>query len=82
MKRTLARVVAVCLLCHVGPLIARGDMFPPGPLPPDPPEWVQKERRSDRYPTYAIAAGVVAVALAGSLVALRTIRKNSSARNP
>jgi hypothetical protein len=77
MKRIVACIILVCLLCSVRVPIARGDMIPPVPGPPEIPQRLREERQADRYPIYAVAAGVVAVALTGSLIALRRIRKRS-----
>ena len=78
MKRIVACLVLVGLLGRFGLPTAHADMISErGPHIPDPPPRFPKETRSSRYPTYAIAAGVVAVALTGSLIALRAIRKRS-----
>ncbi len=75
MKRILAWLVAMALLCSVGLQLARADMIS-GPVIPKRPESRQQVHRA-AYPAYAIAAGVVAVALSGSLVALHVIRKRN-----
>jgi len=75
MKRILAWVVAIVLFCPFGLPNASGDMIPSAPpIPKRPPE-MQHHRAF--YPTYAIAAGVVAITLTGSLVALHIIRKRN-----
>jgi hypothetical protein len=78
MKRIAARIIAVCLLCMAGLPITSADMISPVPNAPEPPKGVQQRRQADGYPAYAATAGVVAVALSGSLIALRKIRKRSS----
>jgi hypothetical protein len=75
MKRVFAWIVAVVLLCQLGLAVAYADVIP-GPVIPKRPENKQPGHRAD-YPAYAIAAGGVAVALSGSLVALRVIRKRN-----
>ena len=80
MKRIAAYIVVVWLFCSAGLPIMRADMLPPVPKIPDPPKRVQEERQANQarpYPIYAITAGVVAVALTGSLIALRSIRKRN-----
>jgi hypothetical protein len=52
-------------------------MISPFPNVPERPKNVQEERETAHYPTYAITAGVVAVALTASLFALRAIRKRN-----
>ena len=75
MKRIFAWVVTIALFCPFGLPNASGDMIPPyPPIPKRPPE-MQHHRAA--YPAYGIAAGVVAVAMTGSLVALRVIRKRN-----
>jgi hypothetical protein len=74
MKRVFAWVVAVVLFCQVGLAAAYADMVPPMPTIPKRPENRQQVRRAG-YPAYGIAAGGVAVALIGSLIALWVIRK-------
>jgi hypothetical protein len=76
MKRIVARVILGCLLCWVGSSIAQADLIPTGPQAPERPESVQAARSRNAFPVYSVAAGVVAVALTGSLIALRRIRKN------
>jgi hypothetical protein len=75
MKRVFAWVVTVALFCPFAIPSASGDMIPPYPRYPERPKEMQKHRPA--YPAYAIGAGVVAVALSGSLVALRVIRKRN-----
>ena len=72
MKWLMAFVIVLSLLCPCGAGVARADM-----IPPDPPENPARESHDNRLgvPAYSIAAGVVALTLTGSLIAIRTIRK-------
>jgi hypothetical protein len=65
--------IAVCLFFSLGVANLRADMVP-GPAIPERPEKYQRQNQVG-VPAYSIASGVVAVSLAVSLVALRTIRK-------
>jgi hypothetical protein len=78
MKRVFAWVFAAGLFCQLGLATARADMISSPPIPKRP-ESRQQARRA-AYPAYATGAGVVAVALSGSLVALRMIRKRNGNR--
>ena len=79
MKSQIVFIAAVCLL-FVFPFnlqTSRADMAPPswGPNPS-----MQEPATTDtsvKVPVYSVAAGVVGVALTGSLVALRAIRKRN-----
>jgi hypothetical protein len=73
MKRIFAALSAAVLLLPLGAGHARADMIPPYPPPPERPPEAQRHD----LPVVSIAAGVVAVALTGSLIALRLIRKRN-----
>ncbi|MEN6450460.1 MAG: hypothetical protein ABFC96_08215 [Thermoguttaceae bacterium] len=73
MKRVIACLVALLLLCLAGTKTARADMIPGPRVPERRTAW-----RIETTSVYSVAAGVVAVALAGSLVALRMIRRRSA----
>jgi hypothetical protein len=73
MKWILACLVGVCLLSPIDLHVSRADVIP-GPVIPE--RKAQREKTAT-YPVYASAAGVVAVALSGSFVALRVIRKRN-----
>jgi hypothetical protein len=77
MKRFVASIAVVCLFCSAAIPITYADMISPFPNVPERPKNVQEERETAHYPTYAITAGVVAVALTASLFALRAIRKRN-----
>ena len=76
MKRIFAWVVAMALFCPFGLANASGRC---DSILPTYPQASRRRCSKHRvaYPAYAIAAGVVAVALTGSLVALRVIRKRN-----
>lgn len=76
MKSIIAFLVCVCLLSPFGLRASRADEIPPGPQPPERPKRTTQSR-TESIPIYAISAGVVAVTLTGSLVALRVIRKRN-----
>jgi hypothetical protein len=82
MKRIVAWVIAACLLCGVGSSMAQADIPSSYPDVPERPASVQPGRPVSGVPLYSIAAGVVAVALSGSLIALRRIRKNGGNATP
>jgi hypothetical protein len=75
MKWIFACLIGTALLMSVGLRVAHADPLPPGPFPPERPARQQRESRS--IPIYAVSAGIVAVALTGSFVALRVIRKRN-----
>jgi hypothetical protein len=78
MKWLMACVVGVSLLWPIGVQVARADAIPTAPTTKNP----TREPRGNALgvPAYSIAAGVVALTLTGSLVALRTIRKRNDRR--
>lgn len=76
MKRVVAGMILVGLLCWAALPIASANMVDAPPIL-DSPKYVRAEWQSDPYPTYAIAAGVVGVALTSSLIVLRKIRRRS-----
>jgi hypothetical protein len=71
MKWIIACLVGICLLSPIGSQSLYADEIPLSP--PTPERKVQK--RTVNIPVYAVAAGVVAVTMTGSLIALRVIRK-------
>jgi hypothetical protein len=73
MKRIITCLVGLCLLSPVGARTLRADEIPP--VPPAPERKVQKKTAS--IPLYSVAAGVAAVAMTGSLIGLRVIRKHN-----
>lgn len=73
MKWIIACVVFSCLLAPVGSRVSYADMIPLRPTVPErKAQW-----KTANIPVYAVAAGVVAVSLTGSLVALRVIRNRN-----
>jgi predicted small lipoprotein YifL len=77
MKRIVAALLAVVLLSSVAPPAGRAD---PMPLPPIPQRNAPGMKvRKQTAPLYAVAAGLTAVALTASLIALRVIRRKSLA---
>ena len=74
MKWIFACLIGVCLWLSVGSRVSYADPLPPGPAIPQRPPG-QRRDSTTSIPIYAVSAGVVAVALAGSFVALRVIRK-------
>jgi hypothetical protein len=76
MKWLMAGVVVVTILYPIGVPMARADMIPSGPRVVENPTRPPNAYRQG-VPAYSIAAGVVALTLTGSLVALRTIRKRN-----
>ncbi len=76
MKKLLAGLLAVVLLSGVAPRISLADMVP-GPSVPERKTPRKPEFRVQTVPIYSVAAGVVAVALTGSLIVLARIRKKS-----
>jgi hypothetical protein len=75
MKWIIAGFVGLCLLSPVGARSSYADEIPPGPPIPSPKSKVQ--RKTESIPLYSVAAGVAAVAMTGSLVGLRVIRKRN-----
>jgi hypothetical protein len=75
MKWIIASFVGLCLLLPIGARNSYADEIPPGPPVPAPKGKVQKKTES--IPLYSVAAGVAAVAMTGSLVGLRIIRKRN-----
>ncbi len=78
MKRIIAGLLAVVLLSNVAPPAGRADLIP-GPPIPERKMPRKPEVREQTVPLYAVAAGLTAVALIASLVALRVIRRKSLA---
>jgi hypothetical protein len=76
MKWITTCLVGICLLSPIGLRALYADEIPPGPRPPE--RKVQKKTES--IPIYSVAAGVVAVTMTGSLVALRVIRKRNGSQ--
>jgi hypothetical protein len=72
MKRIVMCLIGICLLSLVDSRVSRADMI----LGPQIPERTT-QRRTESIPLYAVSAGIVAVALTGSLIALRVIRKRN-----
>jgi hypothetical protein len=75
MKWIFACLIGVCLWLSVDSRVSYADPLPPGPVIPERP--ARQQRDSASIPIYAVSAGIVAVALAGSFVALRVIRKRN-----
>jgi hypothetical protein len=76
MKWINAFILAIGMSSLFGVQVLHADMIPPGgPIPERRAEEAKPQRRS--IPPYAIGAGIVAVALTGSLVALRWVRKRN-----
>jgi hypothetical protein len=73
MKWIIASFVTLCLLSPLGTRSSRADEIPQ--FPPAPERKVQQKTAS--IPLYSVAAGVAAVAMTGSLVGLRVIRKRN-----
>jgi hypothetical protein len=76
MKWIFACIIGVTLLSSVGSRIACADPLPPGP-PAIPEKPARLRHDTASIPLYAVSAGVVAVVLTGSFVALRVIRKRN-----
>lgn len=68
-------LVAVCFLVLFGNHNLNADMVP-GPAIPEKPAELQKAPQSE-IPAYSIGAGIVALSLLISLIALRTIREKN-----
>ena len=75
MKWIFTCLVGVALSLSIGLRVAYADPLPPGPVVPERPAKLRHD--TARVPIYAVSAGVVAVALTGSFVALRVIRKRN-----
>ena len=75
MKLVLSCLIGIVLSLSAGSRVAHADPLPPGPAAPAKPAKLRHDTAS--VPIYAVSAGGVAVALAGSLVALRVIRKRN-----
>jgi hypothetical protein len=82
MRRIVACVILGCLLWWIGSSIAHADVIPPPPVAPERPESLQTAQWWNGIPVYSVAAGVVAVALSASLIALRKIRKSRATGTP
>ena len=81
MKRFMAGAFAALMFWLSALPLARPDMIAPTPNPPERPPAYRSLHRQDGVPVYALAAGVVAVALTGSFIALRRIRKRRGSSN-
>ena len=75
MKKILACLVGVCLLATVASRVAQADVVPPGP--PIPERTKPTQRKTESIPFYTIAGGIGALAMTGSFIALRVIRKRN-----
>lgn len=75
MRKNFAIVAALWLLCAVSLPVACADRIPISEAPPRPSA-VRRERYQIPSSTYlAASAGVVALAMTISLIALRSVRK-------
>jgi hypothetical protein len=77
MKQIIACLVGICLLSPVELRVAHGDMIPGPQRPERPDKPVELQQTTRAIPLYAVAAGVAAVAMTGSLIALRVVRKRN-----
>jgi hypothetical protein len=80
MKWIIVCLIALSIFCQAGAEALRADIvtIPPPPTPSSPVRKTERpESKVETFPAYSVAAGVVAVALSGSLVALRIIRKRN-----
>ena len=77
MRRIVAILLAAVCLSSAPLPAGRADPMPPGPRIPERKTPRKQEARQETVPLYAVAAGLTAVALTASLIALRVIRRKS-----
>ena len=77
MKRVLPFFVALAILLQCSLENSHADMIPTPTHPPIPKRDEELRDNSESLPAYAVAGGVVAVAMAGSFGALYFIRKRN-----
>jgi hypothetical protein len=76
MKRIFTCLIGAALLLSLASRVACADPIAPA-FPPTPKRPAGPQRDDRSVPLYAVSAGVVAMALTGSFVALRIIRKRN-----
>jgi hypothetical protein len=74
MKKIVAFLLAAALLLSAVPGIVRADMMLPFPPVPERKTPQKVVTRRETVPLYSLAAGLTAMALTGSLIALQLIR--------
>jgi len=78
MRTLLAGILSLALLLGVGTPTTHADEIPPYPTAPERKTPREPQVRYGGVPLYSVVAGILAVALTGSLIALRWIRLKSS----